>query len=247
MSVLSARSLCFGYSRRTIFNEANIEVFPGAITGLLGPNGSGKTTFFDIVCGLMKTDNGQLFNGFSSQLYLSQTIMTPPVLRMFDIFKMISLLCSPTPVSQEQALKKLVVWSPEIVERYKEIWEKKSSVCSYGEKRWFFTLSLLAVGASLVILDEPTAGVDPEFRYYIWKCLRGAANEGVAVLVSSHNIDEVASHCDKFYMISNHQFSPFSSGEEFMRRYEANTLDEAFIRAAAAPVVKASSAQRNRE
>jgi ABC-2 type transport system ATP-binding protein len=235
MSGLKATSICFGYPGKVILNEASIDVLPGCITGLLGPNGSGKTTFFDIVCGLKTPNTGQLVNCFSRQLYLSQTIMMPPVLRMFDIFKMTTLLCSPVDISQAQALQKLAVWSPEIIERYKELWNKKSSVCSYGEKRWFFTLSLLAVNADLVILDEPTAGVDPEFRHYIWKCLRGAANEGVAILVSSHNIEEVASKCDNFYMISGRQFVPFSSGKEFMQSYGASTLDEAFIHAAATP------------
>jgi ABC-2 type transport system ATP-binding protein len=236
MSILETKSLCFGYSDKVLFNDASIQVVPGSITGLLGPNGSGKTTFFDIVCGLKKVKEGQVFNRFASQVYLSQTIMTPPVLRMSDIFRMTTLLCSSTRTSQEQALKKLTAWSPEIVQRYKEIWSKKSSVCSYGEKRWFFTLSLLAIEADLVILDEPTAGVDPEFRHYIWKCLRGAANEGAAILVSSHNVEEVVGNCDIFYMISQQQFKPFSSGGEFVRRYDASSLDEAFIRAAAEPV-----------
>ena len=244
MGIIKARSLCFEYSEKIIFNDASINVTPGSITGLLGPNGSGKTTFFDIVCGLKKAKEGQLVNRFVRQLYLSQTIMTPPVLRMFDIFKMTTLLCSPIRMSQEHALKKLAVWSPEIIERYKEIWSKKSSVCSYGEKRWFFTLSLLAVEADLVILDEPTAGVDPEFRHYIWKCLRGAAAEGTAILVSSHNIEEVVSNCDNFYMISMRRFVPFSSGKEFLDSYGASTLDEAFIRAAAAPVFTAPSTQK---
>lgn len=241
MSILKARSLCFGYSEKLIFNGASMSVAPGAITGLLGPNGSGKTSFFDIVCGLKVAGKGQLSNSYDAQIYLSQTVMTPPVLRMFDIFKMTTLLCSSRPVSQKQALRKLARWSPEIIERYKEIWTKKSSFCSYGEKRWFFTLSLLAVGADLVILDEPTAGVDPEFRHYIWKCLRGAANEGAAILVSSHSIEEVAGNCDSFYMISQQQFKPFKSGEEFMSRYDASTLDEAFIRASAEPVPTAIS------
>ena len=235
MSMLSAKYICFEYSGKIIFDNASIHVSEGSITGLLGPNGSGKTTFFDIICGLRKAKNGILLNNFSNQLYLSQTVLTPPALRMFDVFKMTTLLCSSSHISQEQALKKLSTWSPEIVERYKEIWTKKSSVCSYGEKRWFFTLSLLAVEADLVILDEPTAGVDPEFRHYIWKCLRGAASEGAAILVSSHSIEEVANNCGNFYMISQQKFKPFDSGKEFMHCYGSNTLDEAFIRAAAAP------------
>jgi len=236
MSVLKVRSLFFGYNEKLIMNGARMDVAAGAITGLLGPNGSGKTSFFDIICGLRKVGKGQVSNSCNTQIYLSQTVMTPPVLRMFDIFKMTTLLCSSRPVSQGQMLSKLARWSPEIIQRYKEILAKKSSVCSYGEKRWFFTLSLLAVDADLVILDEPTAGVDPEFRHYIWKCLRGAADEGAAILVSSHNIEEVASNCDSFYMISQNQFKPFKSGEEFMGCYDASTLDEAFIRAAAEPV-----------
>lgn len=242
MSILKVRSLCFGYKEKLIFNRACMEVVSGAITGLLGPNGSGKTSFFDIICGLKNVREGKIYNDCHTQIYLSQTVMTPPVLRMFDIFKMTTLLCSSRPVSQGQALSKLARWSPEIIERYKEIWTKKSSVCSYGEKRWFFTLSLLAVDADLVILDEPTAGVDPEFRHYIWKCLRGAADEGAAILLSSHNIEEVASNCDSFYMISQQQFKPFKSGEEFLGCYDAGTLDEAFIRAAAVPVTAVPSA-----
>ncbi|PRA53258.1 MULTISPECIES: AAA family ATPase [Pseudomonas] len=245
MNILCARSLCFKYEDKMIFDDAGIDVDAGMITGLLGPNGSGKTTFFDIVCGLNKVGVDQLSNKASKQVYLSQMLTVPPVFRMFDVFRMISLLSSSVPISQTQALTKLAAWSPEIVDRYKEIWLKKSSICSYGEKRWFFTLSLLSVGADLIILDEPTAGVDPEFRYYIWKCLRGAAKEGAAILISSHNIDEVAINCDRFYMISRRKFFSFSSGKEFINFYDSTSLDEAFIRAAAAtPLVDEPIQQR---
>ncbi|SEM45351.1 ABC-2 type transport system ATP-binding protein [Pseudomonas sp. ok272] len=233
MNALSIDSLYFGYPEKRLFSNASLQINSGSITGLLGPNGSGKTTLFDIICGLREVHKGCLRHEFSSQLYLSQTIMTPAALRMFDIFRMITLLCSPSSVTQAQAIEKLRVWCPEIVGRYKEIWRKKSSVCSYGEKRWFFTLSLLAVEADLVILDEPTAGVDPEFRYYIWRCLQGAAKEGMAIFVSSHNVEEVSNNCDSFYMITQQQFKAFRSGETFMKQYGARTLDEAFVRAAA--------------
>ena len=234
MNALEAHNIHFKYAHRVLFRDAPLQVKPGSITGLLGPNGSGKTTFFDIICKLKKIHAGSLTNSFRTQLYLSQTLMTPPVLRMFDIFKMTTLLCSVAPVNQQHVLTKLNEWCPHIFDRYQQIWKKKSSICSYGEKRWFFTLSLLALEADLVILDEPTAGVDPEFRHYIWQCLNGAALEGRAILVSSHNIEEIAQHCGCFYMISQRAFTPFSNGQSFMNQYQASTLDEAFIRAAAA-------------
>lgn len=232
MARLIVDSLDVRYASHTLFDNASLEVKAGSISGLLGPNGSGKTTFFDVICGLKKMDGGEITSSFSKLLYLSQVISTPAVLRMFDIFKMTMLFCADTQVTQAHALDKIEQWSPGIAQRYCEIWNKKSSLCSYGEKRWFFTLSLLCANADLVILDEPTAGVDPEFRYHIWRCLEGAAAEGVAVLVSSHNVDEIVAHCDDFYMLSQRRFNRFNDAQGFMNAYGAKSLDEAFIQAA---------------
>ncbi|MBN2990884.1 AAA family ATPase [Pseudomonas cedrina subsp. fulgida] len=232
MARLIVDSLDVRYASHVLFHNASLAVEAGSISGLLGPNGSGKTTFFDVLCGLKKRDGGEINHSFSKLLYLSQVISTPAVLRMFDIFKMTLLFCSDAKVTQEHALGKIEQWSPGIAQRYCEIWNKKSSLCSYGEKRWFFTLSLLCANADLVILDEPTAGVDPEFRYHIWRCLEGAAADGVAVLVSSHNVDEIVAHCDDFYMLSQRRFNRFNDAQGFMSAYGAKSLDEAFIQAA---------------
>lgn len=235
MKRLIVNSLDVRYERHTVFRKASLVVEAGSISGLLGPNGSGKTTFFDVICRLKKMEAGEVVNSFSTFLYLSQVITTPPVLRMFDVFKMMMIFCADVSVTQKHALEKIEMWSPGVAERYCEIWNKKSSLCSYGEKRWFFTLSLLSVGADLVILDEPTAGVDPEFRYHIWRCLEGAAQQGVAVLVSSHNVDEIVNHCDDFYMLSQQRFNRFTDAGGFMSAYDAKSLDVAFIHAASLP------------
>jgi len=236
MKKFTAQNIDFSYTDTPLLTRASLEVAQGDIVGILGPNGSGKTTFFDIVCDLKKAKSGFIKNDFSRFLYLSQIISTPPPLRMRDIFKMVSALSSNEPMTQDKTLKKLSTWSPAIVDRYQDIWNKKSSLCSYGETRWFFTLSLLSISADFVILDEPTAGVDPEFRHYIWQCLHGAAREGTAILVSSHNVDEVINHCDYFYMISQQRFNRFNNGSEFMQKYGVKTVDDAFIRAVTEPL-----------
>jgi ABC-2 type transport system ATP-binding protein len=236
MKQFKAQDIDLSYPDRALLTQASLEVSQGDIVGILGPNGSGKTSFFDIVCNLKKAKSGLIKNDFSHLLYLSQIISTPPPLRMRDIFKMVTALSSSEPMTYDTTLEKLSAWSPLIVSRYQDIWNKKSALCSYGETRWFFTLTLLSISADFVILDEPTAGVDPEFRHYIWQCLHGAAKEGTAILVSSHNVEEVISHCDYFYMISQQRFNRFANGNEFTHRYGAKTVDDAFIRAVTEPV-----------
>ncbi|SDB65184.1 ABC-2 type transport system ATP-binding protein [Pseudomonas sp. NFACC23-1] len=232
MTSLHVKHIDFAYDKKTILSDANLEISQGAIVGLLGPNGSGKTSFFDLICKLKFVQAGRIDNDFSKTLYLSQIITTPPALRMHDIFRMIVALSSDESISQFKALENLSRWCPEIVSRYKDIWNKKTSLCSYGETRWFFTLSLLAIPADFIILDEPTAGVDPEFRHYIWRCLKGAAKDGTTILVSSHQVEEITTHCDMFYMISQRRLNPFQNGAAFMQRYNSKTLDDAFIQAA---------------
>jgi ABC-2 type transport system ATP-binding protein len=234
MNVLQAVNIDFSFDDRTpIFKQANLSITSASIVGIVGPNGSGKTTLFDLICNLHSVDSGVITQRASKQLYLSQTLTTPPALRMYDVFKMITLLASNKNITQHQVLAKLGAWSPGITERYKAIWNKKSSLCSYGEKRWFFTLTLLSLGADFIILDEPTAGVDPEFRHYIWQCLRGASSEGTTIVVSSHNIEEVIHNCNEFYAITKKLFLKFKNGESYKTYYNANSLDEAFIRSAA--------------
>lgn len=235
MDALLADNISFGYKNQRIFDNASLQVKVGEIIGIVGPNGSGKTTFFDLICGLRESETGILRTA-SQHSYLSQTVYTPPALRMSDIFRMTVALTSTHKLTCDRVSEKLAQWSPGIKERFGQIYQKKSSICSYGEKRWFFALLLLAMERELVVLDEPTAGVDPEFRFYIWQCIMGAAKEGAAVLVSSHHIDEIAEHCDRFYVINHRKFVGFGDGDEFKRHFSADSLDQAFIRASASLV-----------
>lgn len=112
MARLIVDSLDVRYASHVLFHNASLAVEAGSISGLLGPNGSGKTTFFDVLCGLKSRDGGEINHSFSKLLYLSQVISTPAVLRMFDIFKMTLLFCSDAKVTQEHALGKIEQMEP---------------------------------------------------------------------------------------------------------------------------------------
>lgn len=231
MHDLKISNMSFSYGTAVIFNSVSMTVEPYSITGILGGNGAGKTTLFDLMCRLQHPGSGMIESEAKHTLYLSQILTIPPVLTMRDVAKMTVALSAPHSEGISDILDTIAAWDALLFERYSKLLERKSSLCSYGEKRWFFTLTLLALNPEVLILDEPTAGVDPENRYYIWSVLRSAASRGAAIVISSHNTHEIIEKCDQFYMISQCKLRRFQSDEQYMKYYEAQTLDEAFITA----------------
>lgn len=231
MSILTLDNLTFSYEGNPLLHNLNLHLSPGEVAGILGSNGAGKTTLFDLICKLRQPDRGNIINRAKNLAYLTQILTPPPQLRMIEIYQLINNLnASPKPCLSE-ALGRLDAWSPALCKRYADISKKKASTCSYGEIRSFFTLTLLLMGSDLIILDKPTAGVDPEFRHFIWLGIKHACNEGASVLVSSHYTPEIATHCDRFYMLAHRQLEAFNSSDQFLTRYHATSFDEAFINA----------------
>lgn len=231
MEVLTIRNMDFSYQNIQIFQSASLSAKSGEITGILGGNGSGKTTLFDIICGIQHPPPGCIQSIPKNILYLSQTLSTPAVLTMRDIASMAISLTSSGGQNIIDITNTLSSWDTQAAHRYFEFLDRRSSICSYGEKRWFFTLTLVALRHSVVILDEPTAGVDLENRFYIWQCLKKAAEQGTAVLISSHDINEIVEYCDTFYMINQRQLYNFKTAEQFNTAYGADRLSQAFINA----------------
>lgn len=231
MSILTIKELTFSYKDKSLLHNLNLHISPGEVVGILGSNGAGKTTLFDLICKLRKPGRGEIINRAQHLAYLTQILTPPPQLRMIEVYELITHLNAPSKPCLSEALSRLGAWSPALSKRYSDISKKKSSTCSYGEIRSFFTLTLLLMGSDLIILDEPTAGVDPEFRHFIWLGIKHACNEGASVLVSSHYTQEIAAHCDRFYMLAHRQLEAFHSSDQFLTRYRAGSLDEAFINA----------------
>ncbi|MDZ5601983.1 AAA family ATPase [Pseudomonas sp. RP23018S] len=150
---------------------------------------------------------------------------------MHEAYRFVACLNADRVRSRDEISAMLEQISPRLAIRYMDIWAKPAGVCSYGEIRSFLALSLLTSGSDLFILDEPTAGVDPEFQYYLWQAVRHACALGATVVFSSHQITEVAEHCDGFYLLHNRTFQRFEQANDFMAVHQANSLSEAFMNA----------------
>ncbi len=229
MVAIKAESLSLKIKDKVLFHKANIVIKKREITGIIGKNGAGKTTFFDLLCAVRLPDQGRLHNFTKQHSYLSQTLGMPAGLSMKEIYEMTgSLLCGRMP-SITDTTKLFEEWDIRLAEKFAEMLKKRPSHCSYGEIRFFFTLSLISFSKELLILDEPTAGVDPEYRHYIWEFLKKARDNDTTIIVSSHNIQEICEHCDSFHLIHKNQFFKFNSAQEFLMTFGGTTLDDAFI------------------
>nr|WP_314483026.1 ATP-binding cassette domain-containing protein [uncultured Pseudomonas sp.] len=233
MQLLTLCDVAFAFKERLLFDQVNLHLKPGEVVGILGCNGAGKTTLFDLINGLRRPTGGVIRNHARQPAYLTQILTPPPQLRMGEIYELITLLNMPSFCSIDQALLRMGQRSTALGKRFSTIAQKKASKCSYGEVRSFITLTLLLTGSEVIMLDEPTAGVDPEFRHYIWLGIKSACHEGASVLVSSHYTQEIVDNCTRFYMLAHQRLEAFDRADQLLTRYNANSLDEAFIKALA--------------
>jgi ABC-2 type transport system ATP-binding protein len=226
---ISVEDLQFSYKERPVLRSVNIDIPPSSVVGLLGSNGAGKTTLFDLVCGLKKQSGGIIRSRSNRRdvAYLTQVITIPNALKLGEMAELVQGFSRDDP----QNLPRLVLsLSAKEQTKFADLYGRKATNCSYGEKKWFVFLALIAPGAEMYILDEPTAGVDPEFSIYMQRTLRQVVKGGTSVLFSTHNIAEIDRNCDFFYFLHNGVAQRFENIADFIRFNHADNPEQAFVR-----------------
>jgi ABC-2 type transport system ATP-binding protein len=203
--VIDVAGLTKSFGDRVVVDHLDLQVPRGAIYGFLGPNGSGKTTTIRMVCGLLKPDAGQGkvlgFDVIHESLSIKERVgyMT----QKFSLYEDLSIRENLEFIARlygldnrkkrvEDALKKLG-----LEERAAQIAGKLSG----GWKQRLALAACMIHDPELLLLDEPTAGVDPKARRDFWDNIRRFAAEGVTTLVSTHYMDE-AVQCDSIAYIA---------------------------------------------
>lgn len=189
------------YGDKEVFKDLNINIPKGKIVGLLGPNGSGKTTMIKIINGLTQCDKGKVkINGLKPSVktkeiisylpdrnHLNEDMRVKQVLKFFsDFYKDFDMK------KAKDMIKNLNL----------DINEKIKSM-SKGTKEKVALILVMSRNAKLYILDEPIGGVDPASRAYIIKTILKNYNEDSTLLISTHLINEIENICDEVIIISN--------------------------------------------
>lgn len=223
------------FGRFTAVDDLSFSVRPGEIFGFLGANGAGKTTTLRMICGLLQPTSGEVtVNGFpvTSQAerirksigYMSQKF---------------SLYGDLTP-EENIAFFGAVYGVPReklrlAARRFGESLGDRASGTVSGELPLGFKQRLSLVCSLLhepgvVILDEPTSGVDPLGRRRFWGEISALAETGRTVLVTTHFMDE-AEYCDRIAVMNGGRLTILDTPDAIRKRYRAPDLNEAFIRA----------------
>ncbi|WP_419954488.1 ABC transporter ATP-binding protein [Neobacillus niacini] len=222
------------FGKKYVLNQINLTVESGQIYGLIGPSGSGKTTLVKIIVGMDSASHGnvQVLNTSVPNLQLLQRIgyMAQADALYNDLTGEENLAFFASLFKLKKVVQKeRIAYAAELVHLTADL-KKKVENYSGGMKRRLSLAAALIQNPDVLILDEPTVGIDPELRKSIWSELYRLKNEGKTILVTTHVMDE-AEKCDCLAMVRNGEIITSGSPSALKNQYGITSLEEVFLQA----------------
>lgn len=233
--VIKVENLTKKFGNYTAVNNISFSIPKGTIFGFLGPNGSGKSTTIRMLCGVLTPTSGKVFVmgkdvteeteavkqslGYMSQRFGLYEDLT--VDENLDFYAGVYGLSKNT-ISERK--KELIAMA--------NLTGKEKSLAGTLSGGWKQRLALgcaLIHKPKLLILDEPTAGVDPVSRRMFWEIIHSLARQGITILVTTHYMDEAES-CDTVGFIFNGELVNLASPQQLMKQEGVKNLEDIFIK-----------------
>ncbi len=205
-AVIQVKELSKHFGSKTAVNKVSLTVNQGDIFGFLGPNGSGKTTTIRLLCGLLTPDHGEGhclgydIRTQATQIKREVGYMT----QRFSFYEDLTIRENLEFVARIYAMRRLKTAVTKAIENL-GLTHRQHQLAGALSGGWKQRLALAACmlhRPRLLLLDEPTAGVDPQARRDFWDEIHALASSGVTVLVSTHYMDE-AERCNRLAYISH--------------------------------------------
>ena len=230
--ILAAKSISKSFDKRVILRKIDINLNKGEMLGLLGSNGAGKSTFMNIVLGLLKCDFGDIFLGNikltnlaiheRSKLgiaYLPQQTSIFRGLTVYDNLLGIAQIIKKNIAEQRDTVEKLMAEFS--ITHLRDV---KATSLSGGERRRTEIARCLINNPKVLLLDEPFAGVDLLSLQDIKGLLLKLQSRGCAVLVTDHNASQLLSIVDRAYVIANGSIVANGTPRQIVNTTEAKKL-----------------------
>ena len=228
--VLETTQLHKSFGRIHAVDGVDLSIKSGEIYGLIGPNGSGKTTLIRLCLGLLIPTNGSI-------RLLGTNIPNK------DILASVGYMTQSSALYEELTVRENIAFFAEMCGRHEPDWIDEAialvdlqdrshspvRTLSGGMRQRTSLASALAHRPRLLMLDEPTVGVDPQLRVTFWTYFRKLADSGVTLVISSHVMDE-AERCDRLGFMRQGRLLAQGSSTELRQQKGTHTLEEAFLK-----------------
>jgi len=227
---VDVESVTKSFGQLHALDGVTLKVRQGEIYGLLGPNGAGKTTLIRAILGLVAPGSG-------SVTVLGRRLPNLDVLRQVGYMTQQAALYPGLSVEENLKFFAAIYGAEGGVKEaleFVDLYDRRSSVVatiSGGMKQRCSLACALVHRPKLLLLDEPTVGVDPQLRVQFWESFRRMAASGVTIIVSSHVMDE-AERCQRLGLIQYGRLLAEGSPSEVRARAGTQNLEEAFLKLA---------------
>ena len=220
------------FGKQEVLRDIDLQLETGIITGLLGPSGSGKTTIVNLIVGSITKTSGSID-------VMGQSKITYKVSREMGFMPQSEALYNDLTASENLRFfgalyglskKQLDVAIPRVLElvHLSDEGKKLVSAFSGGMKRRLSLAIALLHEPRLLVLDEPTIGLDPKHRRELWKAFRLLASGGAGLLITTHVMDE-AFECDRLVMLHDGRIIAQGTPQELVALTGAENLEAAFL------------------
>ncbi|WP_051663114.1 ABC transporter ATP-binding protein [Alicyclobacillus macrosporangiidus] len=220
------------FGKKLVLQDVSLEVEPAEVFGLLGPSGSGKTTLVKLIAGIDKATRGTVVVGgvkmprldmLGKIGYMAQSDALYTELTAKENLDFFASLFGLPNKQRKRRIEEVM----ELV-NLTDSMKKLVSAYSGGMKRRLSLAIALLHRPHVLILDEPTVGIDPALRASIWNELRAMSKAGTTILVTTHVMDE-AEKCDRLGMLRDGRLLAVGTPDELKAHTHSTTIEEAFL------------------
>ena len=217
-----------GSKQTHALNNLNLEVKEGEIFGLLGPNGAGKSTFINILGGSVVKTSGEVnvwgFNLDKNPRQVRASIGIVPQEVNFDPFfsprKLLELQAGLYGVREKDRITDTIL---KLVSLEKQA-DSYARSLSGGMKRRLLVAKAMVHQPPIIILDEPTAGVDVELRTTLWENVRSLNKQGVTTILTTHYLEEAEKMCDRIGILSDGNLVALDTTKNLLQRIQTKVV-----------------------
>lgn len=233
-AIIHLNHLVKKFGSQTVLEDVNLDVAQGEIVGLIGPSGSGKSTVIKTALGMELADSGnaQVFNQTmpNRQLlaqigYMAQTDALYTALSGYENLKFFGQMKG----LQKAALTESIAHVASVVDLAADLNKRVAGYSGGMMRRLSLAIALLGE-PTLLILDEPTVGIDPALRRQIWRELTHIRDANRAILITTHVMDE-AELVDRVALLLNGRIMAFDTPAQLKAQYKVGTIEDVFLKA----------------